>query len=224
MCGFCPQSVLAKKYTGKQVLDYYSFCEILRKIPNNVRIDFSGFSEPFANEDCSKMILEANGREVFLYTTLSHFRSTDADLLRGFNFRHITIHCPDKKFFIMDENVWGRNLDNFLSCGFNPVYMAGGEVSEFVANKVGDNINVPPILSRAGNYKGKKILAHGASRCAIAGTTFSHNVLLPNGDVYLCCMDYSLEHKLGNLFECEYNGLIRQEKYDLCSFCEWGML
>jgi radical SAM protein with 4Fe4S-binding SPASM domain len=27
------------------------------------------------------------------------------------------------------------------------------------------------------------------------------NVLLPNGDVMLCCMDYGLKHKLGNLLE-----------------------
>ena len=28
--------------------------------------------------------------------------------------------------------------------------------------------------------------------------------MLPNGDVVLCCMSYSLKHKLGNLLEQEY--------------------
>ena len=33
---------------------------------------------------------------------------------------------------------------------------------------------------------------------------YDHNVLLPNGDVVLCCMDYSLKHKIGNLLEQDY--------------------
>jgi hypothetical protein len=36
---------------------------------------------------------------------------------------------------------------------------------------------------------------------------YDHNVLLPNGDVYLCCMDYSLKHKLGNLLTTDYYDL-----------------
>lgn len=30
---------------------------------------------------------------------------------------------------------------------------------------------------------------------------YDHNVLLPNGDLVICCMDYSIKHKIGNLIE-----------------------
>jgi hypothetical protein len=46
------------------------------------------------------------------------------------------------------------------------------------------------------------------------------NVMLPNGDVYLCCCDYGLKHKLGNLLTTNYNDLSRAETYELCHFCE----
>jgi hypothetical protein len=36
---------------------------------------------------------------------------------------------------------------------------------------------------------------------------YDHNVLLPNGDVVICCMDYSVKHKIGNLIEGDYFSL-----------------
>jgi radical SAM protein with 4Fe4S-binding SPASM domain len=39
------------------------------------------------------------------------------------------------------------------------------------------------------------------------------NVLLPNGDVQLCCMDYGLEHKIGNLLTMSYNDLFTSDEY-----------
>jgi len=38
-------------------------------------------------------------------------------------------------------------------------------------------------------------LAHGR----VGQDRIFRNVLLPNGDVVLCCMDYGLDHILGNL-------------------------
>ena len=54
----------------------------------------------------------------------------------------------------------------------------------------------------------------------IRSATFEQNVMLPNGDVYLCCMDWSLKHKLGNIFETNFNNLNRKDKYKLCQTCE----
>jgi hypothetical protein len=49
---------------------------------------------------------------------------------------------------------------------------------------------------------------------------YDQNVVLPNGDVYLCCMDWALKHKLGNLLETNFNDLHRETHYDLCRKCE----
>jgi hypothetical protein len=44
---------------------------------------------------------------------------------------------------------------------------------------------------------------HGAVSCSFT-PFYDQNVCLPNGDVVLCCMDYSLQHKIGNLLEQDY--------------------
>jgi hypothetical protein len=41
---------------------------------------------------------------------------------------------------------------------------------------------------------------------------YDRNVLLPNGDVVLCCMDYSLKHIIGNLLTGDYESLFRSEE------------
>jgi hypothetical protein len=52
-----------------------------------------------------------------------------------------------------------------------------------------------------------------------------HNVLLPNGDVSLCCMDYQLTHILGNLFVQSYDDVVPRHKacFPLCRSCENGV-
>jgi len=51
-----------------------------------------------------------------------------------------------------------------------------------------------------------------------------HNVMLPNGDVVLCCMDYNLDHVLGNIFEKSFEDIVPEPetKYNLCRLCENG--
>ena len=45
------------------------------------------------------------------------------------------------------------------------------------------------------------------------------HVLLPDGTVILCCMDYGMKHVLGNLLEMDYKDLKREERYELCKRC-----
>jgi hypothetical protein len=39
------------------------------------------------------------------------------------------------------------------------------------------------------------------------------NVLLPNGDVVLCCNDYGMQHVLGNLLTDTYESLFRGKEF-----------
>jgi hypothetical protein len=52
-----------------------------------------------------------------------------------------------------------------------------------------------------------------------------HNVVLPNGDVSLCCMDYGLKHIIGNIYEQEYDDIIPPpfSCFKLCQTCENGI-
>ena len=71
--------------------------------------------------------------------------------------------------------------------------------------------------SRAGNLfpVDKKTSVNGCIR----SSEYKINVMLPNGDVVLCCQDYGLKHRLGNLLETNYNKLKRDGNYELCLSC-----
>jgi len=72
--------------------------------------------------------------------------------------------------------------------------------------------------SRAGHLWDEEI-RNNAGECARA-PYHNINVMMPNGDVYICCNDYSLKHKLGNLFETNYDDLERLDTYELCKTCK----
>jgi len=74
--------------------------------------------------------------------------------------------------------------------------------------------------SRAGNLENVKGIwavngrKHGKVRCITSmGNCLNNNVLLPNGDVVLCCMDYGLKHILGNLILSDYPSLFTGEEF-----------
>jgi hypothetical protein len=68
--------------------------------------------------------------------------------------------------------------------------------------------------TRAGNRKlaGRElpIRKRGRIEC---GRLARQSVLLPNGDVALCCMDYGLQHVLGNLLSGDYESLFRSDEF-----------
>jgi len=61
---------------------------------------------------------------------------------------------------------------------------------------------------------------------------YDRNVLLPNGDVVLCCMDYNLKHIIGNLLTQTYEEIFQgkplldlieineEPKFSKCSICK----
>jgi len=222
---------------NNKVLTFDKYQKIIDKIPNWVDIHFSGMSEPYASKDCSKMIsytLE-KGHKFCLYSTLVGANKDDIDLLTQINFDSkykLVVHLPDDeqnfkakitdvyidnlKYFLNNSNIQQKILDgsiDFMSMsrrGFtDPV------IKDLVPKKLSSFI----AISRAGNlsndnekFEGKQITKrkNGKIICSVA-PYLNHNVLLPNGDVVLCCMDYSVQHKIGNLLEQSYESLFNND-------------
>jgi len=75
--------------------------------------------------------------------------------------------------------------------------------------------------SRAGNLKNMKNKFErklGPLSCNMTSKEdlkdmLNGNVLLPNGDVSLCCMDYGLQNILGNLLKCNYDELFHTDAF-----------
>lgn len=239
-CKFCPQDKWREAYQGKPRLTYDEFCNILAKIPQNVRIDFSGFSEPFANRESSRMMLHAyqKGYRVALFTTLVGFRQEDLDIIKDIRFSGCNIHIPDDtNFRVPDEDKWLATYKLFAKyIRYNDAVYHHGNLSAKLKREVA-RVHLYPVLTRSNTVNPEvapPLPRHkGMISCSTSKDFFNQNVIMPNGDVYLCCMDWSLQHKLGNLFEQSYEELYQSEEYQkirqsmhdesieaICRYCE----
>lgn len=108
-CLDCPQQLLQSRYTGIRMMDFDQYKAAIDKVPQDVRIDFSGMCEPFTNPHCADMILYAadKGHPLALYTTLQGATQQDLEKLYNIKYEVVTIHLPDcngrSHFKITDE-------------------------------------------------------------------------------------------------------------------------
>lgn len=234
-CHFCPQDKLSKAYKSPyRMMRLDRFQAILDKLPSEVRVDFSGYVEPYFNPVCGKMIEAAikSGRTVYIYTTLMGMTPDDFSALRQTPPSFIKIHAPDRTGLKLDSDVWLKQFTQFLECGLPYEIMAMGELEDPVKQFMdlrGITVELPAMISRGGNlWKPQKIegpLVCGENR-------WHQNVVLPDGSVYGCCMDYGLSLPLGNILTDSYETIFqRAEEYRLntnppddsiCRTCEWA--
>lgn len=233
-CTYCPQDELRGTYgKNEKYLSLENFRAILAKVPHYVRIDFSGMAEPWANPDATAMLRHAleRGYNISVYTTLYGISVQEADEIIGLLTKHakqvevLCLHLPDQN----------GNMRGFKpSAEFDSVLAAfvrlgnSKMIARFEAMTMDKGGEVHPQLrktisalpgwaghTRAGSLDTAEIgtqpvetTPHYTSPVTCGFTPFyDHNVLLPNGDVVICCMDYSLKHKIGNLIDNDYFSL-----------------
>lgn len=231
MCSFCPQERLRQSY-GKatKYMSLETFRTILAKVPDHVRIDFSGMAEPWANPEATPMLRHAleTGYSMAIYTTLYGMGTADAeaviDLLRAHaaQIEIICLHLPDHAGNMRGwrhDPVYAGNLRAFLALGrsgvlrgFEAMTMDGsGRLHPDLAS-LGLHTGAWAGHSRAGNVQPQAVPdqpllpareKRGAVTCGYT-PFYDQNVCLPNGDVVLCCMDYGLRHRIGNLLQQGY--------------------
>lgn len=233
-CYYCPQKLLVNEYCSKsnmnaRVMSFETFKYCLDRIPLDVQIYFVGMAEPFQNEKCMDMIRYAitNGYQVGLYTTCVGLNKINCEELITMPIKEVILHVPDEENYAhinLSEEYWevvslllnakrynGKNFVDSCSCQGTPL-------KKFL--KINDgNIRIETYLhDRAGNLNDKtgKLETSGYVRgkiyCSHSGTRLDHNILLPDGTVLLCCMDYGMKHILGNLTEKTYNEIIKGEE------------
>ena len=256
-CVFCPQEILKKSYTDEmRFMTMADFKKAIDKVPNDVRIIFSGFIEPFMNKHCSDMMIYAyeKGHPIAAFTTGIGMTLDDVEKIKHIPFDDgpnsgFTLHLPDKEH-LAKHPITKRYisvLKAIKKAKFSSFYlMSMGDVHEEV-EKLGiwkkEDIHIPVMWSRAGNLKGeaqmkpelRKVMdrvrdaseynsenyVEGELTCGCVEDLY-HNILLPNGDVSLCCMDYGLKHITGNLYEQSFEDSIpdNNQSFSLCNGCE----
>ena len=250
-CAFCPQKTLLNVYDSTKTMTLKNFKKIIDKLPKEIRITFSGFTEPWLNKHCTDMVLYAyeQGHPVSAFTTGIGMTIEDVRRLKDVKFTQgpnggFCLHLPDQER-IAKHPITPRYIEVLkyfkeVQDEIKGFYlMSMGEVHADVKH-IFPTAHIPTFWSRAGNLLGEAIIKpelqkfqdrfkhmdHGDQEmtCGCIEDLY-HNVVLPNGDVSLCCMDYGLKHIIGNIYDQEYNDIVPKPLscFKLCQTCENGV-
>lgn len=227
-CRYCPQSSLITNYCVDKLVDKQmnleTFKKCLNRLPLNCSVLFCGMAEPLLNPDCIEMIkiAIASRRKVDLYTTLVGIDEGQLDELLSLPISFVTLHVADKYNYakIKTDDVYYRMLEktiNHVKNDGKPFVNICNAQAEPDA-KVKDICKgkyeiIHELHDRAGDLDDDILISatrkrHGRISCSLCGQTLNHNILLPDGRVLLCCMDYGMKHVLGNLLQQSYDEIM----------------
>lgn len=225
-CRYCPQDVLCRTYSARHienVLSLQNFKICLDKMPKDTLILFSGFVEPFLNPECIDMIEYSvqQGHRTLLNTTLVGMDMEAAKRLVKLPVEVVTLHTPDtdgyatipmtKEYFeVLDFLLESKKNGNMpfidtANCQSTP----HPEIIKFINSRISFGNLV--MIDRAGNLSGSEVDERVCNTGRIIcekSAALNRNVLLPDGTVVLCCMDFGLQHELGNLLYDSYDDII----------------
>ena len=220
-CHFCPQGLFLNRYFAADPfcttdMSFVEFKQCIDKIPQNALVEFAGFVEPFLARDATKMMeyTYETGRDVTLLTTLVGCTMERFHEIEDIPFQYVVLHLPDIHNYanipITDEYIEllryllnkrkpnGRPFIDKANCQAEP----NPQIAKMLKDKVMISWD---LVDRAGNLQREAVLQsnqenQGSIYCDRAAY-LDHNVLLPDGRVVLCCMDFGMKHVLGNLLK-----------------------
>ena len=233
--------------TNNRFLSLDGFKKAIDSVPVEITIIFSGFTEPWLNREATKMLVHAHekGHPVAVFTTGVGMRLEDIEIIKDIPFsggpnRNFTLHLPDadrkakhpinKNYIKVVKSIKEAGIQNLSLMSMGRLH------SDFREIYPENMVHIPPMWHRAGNlltesdlrpeilgdFSPVNTVHHDKSKTCGCVEKLYHNVLLPNGDVSLCCMDYNLDEILGNLFTQKYEEIIPNPNttFDLCMNCE----
>lgn len=249
-CSYCPQKSIVQAYhkvSNASSMSFETFTSCIVSVPRSVALSFSGFSEPWLNPECTRMILYAHEQKfkIRVNTTLIGMFPDDIHQLTSVPFIKFVVHLPDNQNLtrIRVDRNYLDNLD--LLFKERPLNLTWkfhqsssdlnihSEVLEVLRSHQAP-VQIFGLNNRAGLVQsGTKYEPINKGRILRECQDFHHNILLPNGDVALCHMDWSMQHVLGNLLSMEYADIHTSKAYNdllqaldqpdadiLCRVCE----
>jgi organic radical activating enzyme len=230
-CNYCPQKLHVSAYksrnAGVTFLSMEVFENCINKLPPKSEIIFSGFSEPFLNPECSRFIRSAHerGYTVSVFTTTVGIEKNTIEQLHGIPFKSFVVHLPDNcntmnvevnddYFTILDglrEMI--PNIGFLLTKGQRSADGFHPKVNDYL-NKNGIKCVIHVKHSRAGTIEvNDAAVVSGLKGDLTYCPRLNINVLLPSGEVVLCCQDFGQKHLLGNLHESSFESLHQSDEF-----------
>jgi len=223
---YCPQLKFREAYgSNPNLLSFENFRIVIDKLPTEVGIDFSGFSEPFLNPKALEMIeyADSKGFKMTLYSTLVGLKAAKIDRLAKIKFAHFSLHLPEPNHIAQIKIT--ENYKNTLMAAITKMQIHGVSIMNdtFISNERAANCDDTKPRHNRGPFHCKKLVS-------------PEFVMLPNCDVVLCCMDWQMQHNLGNLLLQSYQEIAESEAYrriahnswfldgdTLCRSCKWAI-
>jgi len=236
-----------------------TFKKCISTVPSDVDMHFAGYTEPFDNPECADMMLHASkmGHVLACNTTLDGLNMHIIERIRHIPFKQFNIHLPSAEYY---ELIGAGKPLSVLETGQHELSPEWINVLKYITTnpmprqkfhchgglhpdlaETEDPIydislpDVPTIdlISRAGNLLKKypeRPLPPELNPRGKCNKIFQ-NVLLPDGSLALCCMDYGLDGILGNLLEQTWTEYQQSNKYidalvyghDICDYCLAGV-
>lgn len=210
---FCPQEVLVKNYgKGTRLMSLENFTVMLDNIPKNVMIDFSGFCEPCVNPSFSQMAKHAlqKGYRIHVATTLQGASNQTVKDLLDLKYEGFVLHLPDGRYSNFQlTSEYKENIFCIMQGIPNIQYITMNDL--FISNER-ENLcrGILPKPRRVGFCR---------------KTSSPQLVVMPDGRVQTCDMDFKLEYTLGNLLDTPYEALVKQfrakqSSFNMCHYCK----
>lgn len=204
-----------KRYTSPQkTLTVENFECMLKNLPKSMPISFSGFCEPFANPNVVDLmeVSARLGHEIGLLTTLYGSTRAQIERLLKLKLGWVCLHLPDGQTFRI--KITQEYKDNFFELLTNVSNLSIIQMNDTFKTNNRENVT-----------RGIAPTPKSIGVCLVDSIKHPHPVLMPNGDVYLCCMDMNLDHKMGNLLTEHWTVIKRRIQtghFQLCQVCYWN--
>ena len=229
-CKYCPQDELQKNYLSDiKIMSLSNFIIACDKLPENSKVTFSAFNEPFQNPEAVDMIEYAakKGHEISINTTLMGLDIGKYERIRKLNPANLGVHLPDNegKTVVNISEKYKELLKYIIDNP--PPYMKFNHHAGDIHNAIKDIVPVSIKLlihNRCGLLKDGQESYHPNMKRCNHEFQFTNDrggaVLLPNGDCVTCCHAFNLSGYLGNLFTQTWEDIEANIKpIDLCKYC-----
>jgi organic radical activating enzyme len=226
-CRYCPQKRIQASYIQQKsgpitAMSMTLYKKIIDKLPDDMDVCFCGMSEPFQHPKCTEMILYAASKKhkIFLCTTMVGLSKKNIKVLIDKVFSNnpeniIIIHLPSKRKLenIIVDQDYVVKLAMIAKAKISvEFHHHDKDIHPIVWEKLNQLKIIPkyiPIKSRANNLTIDEV--HKQKRKLGKLVCRRHNlhghVVLPDGRVVICCMDYGMKHVLGNLSQSSYHSI-----------------
>lgn len=236
-CSYCPQDVLLEAYESVRVMPFGFYKECLDKVDSSVKVHFSAFGEPCCHPDIVRITNYTldKGHELMFFTTLVGVSMADLKQLEGLKYDAFVVHLINEVEQVspLDDAYFERLA--FVANGdfSNLVFITTGKNSKRSLDVVKDcRCQGLVRISRGGlmPWVNKIVPYKGGIWCRRT----DQNVLMPNGDVIICSVDFGLRYKIGNLLSQsveEIDGSVEKRQFlldmefgkvGMCNNCEYA--